>query len=97
MSLMTNGAHSAGPKAATAALSSADELSPPDESQGEGDSGGEDEMTKEVSDGEDDDVDRVADTFGFLRVDADKSFYYGSNHWATIINDVSVPRYRSDA
>jgi hypothetical protein len=86
---MTNGARSEGPKAATAALSSADEPSPPEDSQGE-----EDELKKESSDGEDDDVDKVADSFGFLRVDADKSFYYGSNHWVTIINDVSVPRYR---
>lgn len=85
LSLMTNGSQSAGPTAATRALSmSASTDYPQDvdvEAQGDGTSkGGGDEVESET--------DQVSQSLGMMKVDNNKSMYFGEAHWATIMNDV---------
>ncbi|MCJ1434706.1 hypothetical protein MMC27_004075 [Xylographa pallens] len=92
LSLMTNGAQSAGPAAATRALSS---------STSSGSKGfsphfdnNEDEMVKD-EDGEEEgesETDRVAQSLGVLHVHSNKSLYVGEAHWASILNDISEVR-----
>ena len=89
LSLMTNGAQSAGPAAAARALSS---------SASSGSKGfspqfdnNEDEMVKD-EDGEEEgesETDRIAQSLGVLHVHSNKSMYVGEAHWASILNDVS--------
>ena len=91
LSLMTNGAQSAGPAAAAAAIS-----------RSQSDSAGSssfpldldrdvDDMIKEEDEDEDSDVDNVANSLGVLKVDADKgkSLYLGDSHWHLVLADVS--------
>jgi hypothetical protein len=88
LSLMTNGAQSAGPAAAAAAIS-----------RSQSDSAGslpldldhdDDEMIKEEDEGEDSDVDGVTNSLGVLKVDADKgkTLYLGDSHWHLVLADV---------
>ena len=92
LSLMTNGAQSAGPAAAAAAIS-----------RSQSDSAGSsafphdldldvDDMIKEEDEDEDSDVDNVANSLGVLKVDADKgkSLYLGDSHWHLVLADVSL-------
>lgn len=95
LSLMTNGAQSAGPAAAAAAISrsqsdSAGSSSFPLELDRE-----DNDMIKEEEEGEDSEVDGVTTSLGVLKVDADKgkSFYYGDSHWHLVLADVSIPNY----
>ncbi len=95
MSLMTNGAQSAGPAPAAAAISrsqsdSAGSSSFPLELDRE-----DNDMMKEEEEGEDSEVDGVTTSLGVLKVDADKgkSFYYGDSHWHLVLADVSIPNY----
>jgi len=91
LSLMTNGAQSAGPAAAAAAIhrsqsdSAASSSFPLDVDQGD------DDMIKEEEDG-DSDVEGVANSFGVLKVDAEKgkSLYFGDSHWHLVLSDVSI-------
>ncbi|KAI9836512.1 MAG: hypothetical protein M1838_005013 [Thelocarpon superellum] len=85
LSLMTNGAQSAGPVAATAALATQSDGSLPDQSNGADD----DDMIKEESDEDESDVDRVTSSFGVMKVDATRSMYFGGAHWATIMDDIT--------
>ncbi len=88
LSLMTNGAQSAGPAAAVAAIS-----------QSQSDSAGsqpldldrdDDDMIKEEDEDEDSDVDGVTNSLGVLKVDADKgkTLYVGDSHWHLVLADV---------
>lgn len=95
LSLMTNGAQSAGPAAAAAAISrsqsdSAGSSSFPLELDRE-----DDDMIKEEEEGEDSEVDGVTTSLGVLKVDADKgkSLYFGDSHWHLVLADVSIPKY----
>jgi hypothetical protein len=90
LSLMTNGAQSAGPAAAAAAISRSQSDStgssafPHDLDQED------DDMVKE-EDEEGSDVEDVTNSLGVLKVDADKgkSMYFGDSHWHLVLADVS--------
>ena len=88
LSLMTNGAQSAGPTAAARALS----ISTSSGSKGFSPQlDNADEMVKD-EDGEEEgesETDRVAQSLGVLHVHSNKSMYVGEAHWAAILNDVS--------
>lgn len=88
LSLMTNGASSAGPAAAAAAINrshsdSAGSSFPPNLDQDD------DDMVKEEGDG-DSDVDGVANSLGIMKVDPDKgkTTYIGESHWHLVLKDV---------
>lgn len=85
MSLMTNGSQSAGPTAATRALSMSTSTDYPQdvdvEAQGDGtNKGGGEEVESETE--------QVSQSLGMMKVDNNKSMYFGEAHWATIMNDV---------
>ncbi|KAF7859644.1 hypothetical protein EAF04_008723 [Stromatinia cepivora] len=89
LSLMTNGASSAGPAAAAAAINrsqseSAGSSFPPDVEQDD------DDMIKEEGD-EDSDVDGVANSLGIMKVDPDKgkTTYLGDSHWHLVLKDIA--------
>lgn len=89
LSLMTNGASSAGPAAATAAINRSHSESvgssfPPDIEQDD------DDMIKEEGD-EDSDVDGVANSLGVMKVDPDKgkTTYLGDSHWHLVLKDIA--------
>jgi hypothetical protein len=88
LSLMTNGAQSAGPAAAAAALSASTSNGTPDDPQ-EYDVDEDDMVKDEVRDDESE-TDQVTKSFGVMKVDNNKSMYFGEAHWATILSDVSV-------
>lgn len=88
LSLMTNGASSAGPAAAAAAINlshsdSAGSSLPLDVEQND------DDMIKEEDD-EDSEVDGVANSLGIMKVDSDKgkTTYLGNSHWHLVLADV---------
>ena len=88
LSLMTNGAHSAGPTAAARALSistssGSKDFSPRFDRNDE-------EMVKDEEEEEEgeSETDRVAQSLGVLHVYSNKSFYVGEAHWGAILNDV---------
>ena len=92
LSLMTNGAHSAGPAAAQRALSmseSGSSLSYPPDMERDGDFGnspnGPVKMDGEEGESE---TDQVAQSLGVMKVDNTKSMYFGESHWAAILKDV---------
>jgi len=81
LSLMTNGAQSAGPAAAAAALStsaSSASVEYPRDVDAE-----DDDMIKEEGEGGESETEQVARSFGVLRVD--------KAHWAAILSDVGSP------
>lgn len=82
LSLMTNGAQSAGPTAAVAAVS---------RSQSDASAAVEDDDMIKEEDEEDSDVEGVTNSFGVLKVDAEqqKSMYVGDSHWHLVLADVS--------
>jgi hypothetical protein len=93
LSLMTNGAQSAGPSAALEAITrsqsdSAGSSSFPPDLDGE-----DDDMIKEENENDngDSDVEGVTNSLGVLKVDAVKgnSMYYGDSHWHMVLADVS--------
>lgn len=84
LSLMTNGSQSAGPAAAQRVLSM---HSSPGSMQYSQDVDI-DENGGPV--GEDSETDQVAQSLGVMKVDNNKSMYFGDAHWATILGDVSL-------
>lgn len=91
LSLMTNGAQSAGPAAAAAAISrsqsdSAGSSSLPHDLDRE-----DDNMIKEEDEDDESDVEGVTNSLGVLKVDANKgqSLYVGDSHWHLVLADVS--------
>lgn len=87
LALMTNGAQPTGPAAATAALAG-DASTSPDFSH---DTADDDGMAKEDLDEDENDLDVVTNSFGIMKVDANKSMYIGDSHWAAILSDVRTP------
>jgi hypothetical protein len=94
LSLMTNGAQSAGPTAAAAAISRSQSDSAASSFPTELDRD-DDDMIKEEDEGDDSDVDGVTNSLGVLKVDADKgkSLYFGDSHWHLVLADVSILSY----
>lgn len=87
LSLMTNGAQSAGPAAAAAALSargSTGSAEFPQDLDAE-----DDDMIKEEGEDAESETDQVARSFGVMRVDNNRSMYVGEAHWVAILSDVS--------
>lgn len=88
LSLMTNGSQSPGATAATRALSMSTSTGSMDypqdvdiEAQENGtNKGGGEEVESET--------DQVSQSLGMMKVDNNKSMYFGEAHWATIMNDV---------
>lgn len=94
LSLMTNGAQSAGPAAAVQAISrsqsdSAGSSLPVDH---ENDDDDDDDMIKEEEEDESE-VEGVTNSLGILKVDAEqgKSLYVGDSHWHLVLADVRIP------
>lgn len=87
LSLMTNGSQSTGPAAAQRALSMQSSPGSMEYSQDVE----VDESRGPV--GEDSDTDQVAQSLGVMRVDNNKSMYYGDAHWAAILSDVRLMNY----
>lgn len=86
LSLMTNGAQSAGPAAAAAALSasaSSGSVEYPRDVDAE-----DDDMIKEEGEGGESETEQVARSFGVMRVDNEKSMYVGDAHWVAILSGV---------
>ena len=90
LSLMTNGAQSAGTTAANRALSHSASAGSVDYSQGF--NGEDDEMVKDENEGGESETDQVVRSLGVLKVDNNKSMYFGEAHWATILNDIAEVR-----
>ena len=93
LSLMTNGAQSAGPAAAVAAISRSTSFSRPSPNQPPEPERDDDDMIKEEGE-EGSDVEDVSSSFGALKVDNEKgkSTYFGDNHWHMVLADVSIER-----
>jgi hypothetical protein len=92
LSLMTNGAQSAGPAAAQAAISRSQSDSTGSASYPLDLDRDDDDMIKEEEEGGDSEVDGVTNSLGVLKVDADKgkSLYFGDSHWHLVLADVSI-------
>lgn len=93
LSLMTNGASSAGPAAAAAAINHSQSDSTRSSFPLELDQD-DDDMIKEEGD-EDSDVDGVANSLGIMKVDPDKgkTTYLGDSHWHLVLADVCYSFY----
>lgn len=94
LSLMTNGSQSAGPAAAARTLSmsaSSGSLDYPHDVDIDGDhqgaQGGHFRGEGEENESE---TDQVAQSLGIMKVDNNKSMYFGEAHWATILQDVRL-------
>jgi hypothetical protein len=87
LSLMSNGAGSAGPSAAATALSAAASTST-GSAEYLHDLDEEDSMAKEEAEGDESDVEEVRKSFGFMKVDKNNSLYVADTHWAAILSDV---------
>lgn len=97
LSLMTNGAQSAGPAAAQQAVAGISRsMSDDTPSTGIDLDQGDDDLIKEEDEGDESDFDRVTNSLGVLKVDADKgkSLYFGDSHWHMVLADVSaIPNF----
>ncbi|KAB8238505.1 uncharacterized protein BDW43DRAFT_118145 [Aspergillus alliaceus] len=89
LSLMTNGSQAAGPAAAMAAISgnsssigSAQHTTDLDVDVDEDASGGPEES----------DTEQVTKSFGVMKVDNNKSYYFSEAHWASVLNDIAEVR-----
>jgi hypothetical protein len=92
LSLMTNGAQSAGPAAAVAAISRSTSASGPSPGQPPEQEREDNDMIKEEEEEEGSDGEDISSTFGALKVDNEKgkSTYFGDNHWHMVLADVSL-------
>lgn len=91
LSLMTNGAQAAGATAATRTLSlsnSTGSMDYPHDVDVDGDDR-ESEIVKGEGDEAESETEQVSQSLGMMKVDNNKSMYYGDAHWATILGDVS--------
>jgi hypothetical protein len=88
LSLMTNGAQSAGPAAAAAAISRSTSISDPPSARAQ-DLDEDNDMIKEEDEGSDDDP--LTNSFGAMKVDngGGKTTYFGDSHWHLVLADVS--------
>ena len=82
---MTNGPQSADSSAATTAVAegtgSTEAELPNSAIDGDG-------TAQDDADADESDVDRVTNSLGILKVDANKSMYFGESHWALVLGDV---------
>ncbi|GKZ25640.1 hypothetical protein AbraCBS73388_001284 [Aspergillus brasiliensis] len=87
LSLMTNGSQASGPAAALAAISgnSSSTGSVPHD----GDVDIEDDAPNAP---EESDTEQVTKSFGIMKVDNNKSWYFSEAHWATVMNDITEVR-----
>ncbi|KAI9882927.1 MAG: hypothetical protein M1823_005329 [Watsoniomyces obsoletus] len=92
LSLMTNGPQSAGPTAANAALADGGGGGGGGPGLMDGPSAGaqdDDGMARDDSAGEESDVDRVTNSLGIMKVEANKSMYLGGSHWASVLSEIA--------
>ncbi|KAI9813740.1 MAG: hypothetical protein M1826_002385 [Phylliscum demangeonii] len=89
LSLMTSGAPPAGPAVAGSALATDDGSRSADIDH---DPAEEDGMAKDEQGEDESDVDRVTNSLGIMKVEANKSLYFGDSHWATILSDIAEVR-----
>ncbi|KAL1989020.1 hypothetical protein VTN96DRAFT_5783 [Rasamsonia emersonii] len=87
LSLMTNGAQSAGPAAAMAAISGNND------SVVSGRNSQDRDQDDDGADGQDEsETEQVTKSFGVMKVDNNKSFYISDAHWAAVLNDIAEVR-----
>ncbi|OOF96380.1 hypothetical protein ASPCADRAFT_206573 [Aspergillus carbonarius ITEM 5010] len=87
LSLMTNGSQAAGPAAALAAISGNSS------SAGSVPHTGDLDLEDESPNGpEESDTEQVTKSFGIMKVDNNKSWYFSEAHWATVMNDIAEVR-----
>ena len=95
LSLMTNGAQSAGPAAADRALSmsaSTGSMEYPQNAEVDG-LNNQNGMMRPDGEEAESETDQVAQSLGVLKVmDNNKSMYFGEAHWAAVLTDVSILR-----
>lgn len=93
LSLMTNGVQSAGATAATRALSMTNSSGSMEYPQDvDVDVDGDDQenaMVKGEGEEAESETDQVSQSLGMMKVDNNKSLYYGEAHWATILSDIA--------
>ena len=98
LSLMTNGSKSAGPAAAQRTLSlnsSSGSMEYPQDVDVDGDY--EDSGVIRGSGEDESETDQVVQSLGVMKVDNNKSMYYGEAHWAAILHDIKeVKNYFSE-
>ena len=93
LSLMTNGAQSQGPAAASRTLSmsnSTGSMEYPQDYDVDGVNNPNGMMRPDGEGAESSDTDQVAQSLGVLKVFDNKSMYFGEAHWAAILQDVSI-------
>ena len=83
LSLMTNGSQSAGPAAATAALSASESTASFENAMDR-----EEDMLEDEQDIESE-TDQVTKSLGVMKVHDQRTMYFGEAHWAVILQDVS--------
>lgn len=92
LSLMTNGSQSAGPAAAARTLSlsgSSGSLDYPRDVEIDGEhAGNQGGLFRPEGEEIESETDQVAQSLGIMKVDNNKSMYFGEAHWATILKDV---------
>lgn len=88
LSLMTSGPQAAGPAAAQAVISSGRSASIGTSARASLDPEGDDTINE--CDGEDSDVNDVAQSIGIMKVDNGKALYASDAHWYAILADVSL-------
>lgn len=95
LSLMTNGAQSAGPAAASRSLSMSASTGsmeyPPDIDVDGVNHHPNGMMRSPDGEGPESETDQVAQSMGVLKVYDNKSMYFGEAHWAAILQDVCNP------
>lgn len=98
LSLMTNGSKTAGPAAAQRALSlnsSSGSMGYPQDVEVDGEY--EDSGVVRGSGEDESETDQVVQSLGIMKVDNNKSMYYGDAHWAAILHDIKeVKNYFSE-
>jgi hypothetical protein len=88
LSLMTNGSQAAGPAAAMEAISG--NSSSIGSTQHTTDVDVDVDVDEDVSGGpEESDTEQVTKSFGIMKVDNNKSYYFSEAHWASVLHDVS--------
>ena len=88
LSLMTNGSQSAGPTAATRAISMSTSTGSIEYAQDVDVDAQENGTNKGGGEEVESETDQVSQSLGMMKVDNNKSMYFGEAHWATIMNDV---------
>lgn len=98
LSLMTNGAQSAGPAAASRSLSMSASTGSMEYPPDIGVDGVTNQQCMRRPDGEEgeSETDQVAQSLGVLKVFDNKAMYYGEAHWATILQDVCRPSFPAE-